>query len=192
MGASSCVEFPLGPKGYKQRQIYNLMVFLRKFHHHVKDRVFPGGQWSPSLPPLSSAVLADLPLGWEGSRELTMYEPSLGPKDSHKDKEQNGSLGVSHPPIIRQGFQESSDCCVSYASQIPCSRFISYFSTSGGCSMPGIIFITKKGRQVCANPSDLRVQNCLSTLSQVPRSGNKLIAWEGGHALPSAFFCLPW
>lgn len=97
----------------------------------------------------------------------------------------------SNPPIFHQGFQESSDCCVSYASQIPCSRFIYYFSTSGGCSMPGIIFITKKGKQVCANPSDPRVQNCLSTLSQVPRSGNKLIAWEGGHALPSAFFCLP-
>ncbi|XP_052052084.1 C-C motif chemokine 6-like [Apodemus sylvaticus] len=81
-----------------------------------------------------------------------------------------------NPPILHQGFQDSSDCCLSYAPQIRCSRFIDYFSTSGECIKPAIIFINKKGKQVCANPHDPRVQSCLRTLNQVPRSGNRLIA----------------
>lgn len=82
-----------------------------------------------------------------------------------------------NPPIIHQGFQDtSSDCCFSYATQIPCKRFIYYFPTSGGCIKPGIIFISRRGTQVCADPSDRRVQRCLSTLKQGPRSGNKVIA----------------
>ncbi|XP_034362507.1 C-C motif chemokine 6-like [Arvicanthis niloticus] len=82
-----------------------------------------------------------------------------------------------NPPIIHQGFQDSSDCCFSYASHIPCSKFIYYFPTSGGCVKPGIIFVTKKKNRVCGNPSDQRVQRCLRTLKQDPtRSGSWLIA----------------
>ncbi|XP_028628264.1 C-C motif chemokine 6-like [Grammomys surdaster] len=82
-----------------------------------------------------------------------------------------------NPPIIHHGFQDSSDCCFSYASQIPCSRFIYYFPTSGGCAKPGIIFVTKKNNRVCGNPSDQKVQRCLSTLKQDPtRLGSRLIA----------------
>ncbi|NP_001004202.1 C-C motif chemokine 6 precursor [Rattus norvegicus] len=81
-----------------------------------------------------------------------------------------------NPTIIHQGFQDSSDCCFSYASQIPCSRFIYYFPTSGGCTKPGIIFVTRKRKRVCANPSDQRVQTCISTLKLGPRSGNSAIA----------------
>ncbi|XP_031209100.1 C-C motif chemokine 6-like [Mastomys coucha] len=83
---------------------------------------------------------------------------------------------IYNPPIVNQGFQDSSDCCFSYASQIQCSRFIYYFPTSGGCINPGIIFVSKKGRQICANPRDQRVQRCLHTLKQGSRSGNGQIA----------------
>ncbi|XP_032768358.1 C-C motif chemokine 6 [Rattus rattus] len=81
-----------------------------------------------------------------------------------------------NPTIIHQGFQDSSDCCFSYASQIPCSRFIYYFPTSGGCTQPGIIFVTRKRKQVCANPSDQRVQTCINTLKLGRRPGNSAIA----------------
>ncbi|XP_021069607.1 C-C motif chemokine 6 [Mus pahari] len=81
-----------------------------------------------------------------------------------------------NPPIIHQGFQDSSDCCFSYAKQIPCSRFIYYFPTSGGCINPGIIFVSKRGIQVCGDPSDRRVQRCLSILKPGLRSGSKHIA----------------
>ncbi|XP_008766290.1 C-C motif chemokine 9 isoform X1 [Rattus norvegicus] len=67
---------------------------------------------------------------------------------------------------IVHGFQDSSDCCLSYTSRVHCSRYKNYFPTSGGCTKPAIIFVSKKGTLVCANPSDLRVQKCIKRLEQ--------------------------
>ncbi|XP_052052085.1 C-C motif chemokine 9-like [Apodemus sylvaticus] len=64
------------------------------------------------------------------------------------------------------GFQDSSDCCLSYNSRIQCSKFKYYFPTSSGCIKPGIIFVSKKGIWVCANPSNPRVQRCIKRLEQ--------------------------
>ncbi|XP_026635921.1 C-C motif chemokine 9-like isoform X1 [Microtus ochrogaster] len=68
------------------------------------------------------------------------------------------------PQVLHLGFEESSDCCFSYASRIKCSKFVYYFPTSGSCIKPGIIFVNKKGNRVCANPSDLKVQKCIKVL----------------------------
>nr|XP_042138445.1 C-C motif chemokine 6-like isoform X2 [Peromyscus maniculatus bairdii] len=76
---------------------------------------------------------------------------------------------------IIHGFGESPDCCFSYTSWIKCSRFVYYFPTSGSCLKPGIIFVTKKRNQVCANPSDQRVQECIKCLRQNLRPGNQAI-----------------
>ncbi|XP_038181523.1 C-C motif chemokine 6-like [Arvicola amphibius] len=73
------------------------------------------------------------------------------------------ALGFQARGII-YGFEDSSDCCFSYNSRIKCSRFVYYFPTSGSCTKPGIIFVTKKGNRVCANPSDLKVQKCIKIL----------------------------
>ncbi|XP_055475462.1 C-C motif chemokine 6-like isoform X2 [Psammomys obesus] len=69
---------------------------------------------------------------------------------------------------IVHGFATAADCCYSYASRIRCSRFIYYFPTSGGCIKPGIIFITYKRKQVCADPSDQEVQKCIASLEPEP------------------------
>ncbi|XP_031209099.1 C-C motif chemokine 9-like [Mastomys coucha] len=82
------------------------------------------------------------------------------PKEDLK-AEQGPELQMFH-----LGFQDSSDCCFSYASRIQCSRFIYYFPTSSGCINPGIIFVSQRGNQVCANPSDRRVQRCIQRLEQ--------------------------
>ncbi|XP_032769553.1 C-C motif chemokine 9-like [Rattus rattus] len=68
--------------------------------------------------------------------------------------------------IFSLGFQDSSDCCLSYTSRVHCSRYKDYFPTSGGCIKPAIIFVSKKGTLVCANPSELRVQKCIKRLEQ--------------------------
>ncbi|XP_049988198.1 C-C motif chemokine 6-like isoform X3 [Alexandromys fortis] len=73
------------------------------------------------------------------------------------------ALGFQAPGIIC-GFEDSSDCCFSYASRIKCSKFVYYFPTSGSCIKPGIIFVNKKGNWVCANPRDLKVQKCIKVL----------------------------
>ncbi|XP_036053797.1 C-C motif chemokine 6-like [Onychomys torridus] len=80
------------------------------------------------------------------------------------------------PVVIHQGVHGSSDCCFSYVSRIPCSRFVSYFPTSGGCIKPGIIFVSRKRNQVCANPSDQRVQECIKRLRPTTRPGSQAIA----------------
>ncbi|XP_077021231.1 C-C motif chemokine 3-like [Tamandua tetradactyla] len=60
-----------------------------------------------------------------------------------------------------------SICCLSLISQpIPCKSVIAYFRTSSTCSKPGIIFLTKKNRQICVNPSDAWVQECIRDLDQ--------------------------
>ncbi|XP_020030405.1 C-C motif chemokine 15 [Castor canadensis] len=69
-------------------------------------------------------------------------------------------------PVISEGFHVPADCCFSYTSQrIRCSFIRDYFLTSSGCPQPGVIFLTKRGKHVCANPHDLRVQRCMTDLS---------------------------
>ncbi|XP_042637852.1 C-C motif chemokine 3-like [Orycteropus afer afer] len=74
-------------------------------------------------------------------------------------------------------FQESAQknsvhtpttCCFSYASRPLSHKQLTnaYFKTSSKCSKPGIIFFTKRGRYVCANPSDAWVQEYIRDLEQ--------------------------
>ncbi|XP_005077125.1 C-C motif chemokine 6 [Mesocricetus auratus] len=80
------------------------------------------------------------------------------------------------PPAVQQGIQDAPDCCFSYVSRIPCSKFIYYFPTSGRCINSGIIFVTKRRNRVCANPSDWRVQECIQRLTQISGPRNRAIA----------------
>ncbi|KFQ31144.1 PREDICTED: C-C motif chemokine 3-like [Merops nubicus] len=58
-------------------------------------------------------------------------------------------------------------CCFSYTQQrLPRKLIRRFYSTSTSCTLPAIVFITKKGRQVCANPSDTWVQSYLQNLKQ--------------------------
>ncbi|NXV97626.1 C-C motif chemokine 4-like [Calonectris borealis] len=58
-------------------------------------------------------------------------------------------------------------CCFSYTHhKLPQKLILRYYSTSTSCTLPAIVFITKKGRQVCANPSDTWVQGYLQNLKQ--------------------------
>ncbi|NXT85231.1 CCL4 protein, partial [Zapornia atra] len=58
-------------------------------------------------------------------------------------------------------------CCFTYTQhKLPRKLIQRYYSTSTSCRLPAIVFITKKGRQVCANPSDSWVQSYLQNLKQ--------------------------
>ncbi|POI33106.1 hypothetical protein CIB84_003142, partial [Bambusicola thoracicus] len=55
-------------------------------------------------------------------------------------------------------------CCTTYIThKIPRNLIRKHYSTSTSCSKPAIIFITKKEREVCANPSDPWVQSYLQS-----------------------------
>ncbi|XP_065752860.1 C-C motif chemokine 3-like [Phocoena phocoena] len=61
----------------------------------------------------------------------------------------------------------SAPCCCSFsynAWQLPREFAADYFETSSQCSKPGVTFQTKRGRQLCANPSEDRVQEYITDL----------------------------
>ncbi|XP_074044990.1 C-C motif chemokine 4-like [Macrotis lagotis] len=63
------------------------------------------------------------------------------------------------------GSDPPTSCCFTYVSQqISRKIVIDYYETSSLCSQPAVVFQTKKGRQVCANPSDAWVQNYVEDL----------------------------
>ncbi|XP_043859784.1 C-C motif chemokine 4-like [Dromiciops gliroides] len=52
-----------------------------------------------------------------------------------------------------------TSCCFTYVQQQIQRKFVThYYKTSNLCSQPAVVFQTKKGRQVCANPSEDWVQ----------------------------------
>ncbi|XP_008940054.1 PREDICTED: C-C motif chemokine 4 homolog isoform X1 [Merops nubicus] len=62
----------------------------------------------------------------------------------------------SDPPI---------SCCFTYtARQLPRSFVEEYYETSSQCPHPAVIFITRRGRQVCANPEQEWVQEYMNDL----------------------------
>ncbi|XP_036050502.1 C-C motif chemokine 3 [Onychomys torridus] len=55
-------------------------------------------------------------------------------------------------------------CCFSYGRQIPRKFVADYFETSSHCSEPGVIFLTKRNRQICADPKETWVQEYVTDL----------------------------
>lgn len=68
-------------------------------------------------------------------------------------------------PSSTVGADTPTACCFSYAARQLSRKIIAdYFETSSQCSKPGVIFQTKRGRQVCANPSEDWVQEYVTDL----------------------------
>ncbi|NXF58599.1 CCL3 protein, partial [Ciccaba nigrolineata] len=54
---------------------------------------------------------------------------------------------------------EVTSCCVSYVSRIiPRGAISSAYMTSNMCSLPGVILVTRKGKELCADPKAPWVQ----------------------------------
>ncbi|NXV22291.1 CCL5 protein, partial [Cepphus grylle] len=60
---------------------------------------------------------------------------------------------------------DATVCCFSYTSRkLPQSHVKDYFYTSSKCSQPAVVFITRKERQVCANPDARWVKEYVNAL----------------------------
>ncbi|XP_036623816.1 C-C motif chemokine 3-like [Trichosurus vulpecula] len=58
-------------------------------------------------------------------------------------------------------------CCHFYAHRrIPYSLVVDFYETSSLCHKPGIIFLTHKGHEVCADPKSKWVQEYIFRLKQ--------------------------
>ncbi|XP_060114833.1 C-C motif chemokine 4-like [Heteronotia binoei] len=63
------------------------------------------------------------------------------------------------------GADPPTSCCFSYTTKkIPRNLLTSYYETSSRCSQPAVVFITKKGREICANPKEGWVQDHVTFL----------------------------
>ncbi|XP_020014689.1 C-C motif chemokine 3-like [Castor canadensis] len=63
------------------------------------------------------------------------------------------------------GADTPTACCFSYINRQIQQKFIAdYFETSSLCSQPGVIFLTKRGRQICADPKESWVQKYVTDL----------------------------
>uniref|UniRef100_A0A8C9QCW9 C-C motif chemokine n=1 Tax=Spermophilus dauricus TaxID=99837 RepID=A0A8C9QCW9_SPEDA len=50
--------------------------------------------------------------------------------------------------------ESPSFCCFAYISRKIPRKFVAfYYETSSTCSSKGIVFVTKRGRHVCAHPN---------------------------------------
>ncbi|XP_006925002.1 C-C motif chemokine 14 [Pteropus alecto] len=73
-------------------------------------------------------------------------------------KSKSSSRGPYHP----------TECCFTYVTHTVLRQWIiDYYETSSQCSKPGVVFITKKGRSICANPSDDWVQDYIKELEEI-------------------------
>ncbi|XP_069730118.1 C-C motif chemokine 4 homolog isoform X1 [Phaenicophaeus curvirostris] len=63
------------------------------------------------------------------------------------------------------GSDPPTSCCFTYTSrQLPRSFVVEYYETNSQCSQPAVVFVTRKGREVCANPEQEWVQKYMSEL----------------------------
>ncbi|XP_003996645.2 C-C motif chemokine 14 [Panthera pardus] len=74
---------------------------------------------------------------------------------------------VSTAKSSSRGPYHPAECCFNYIAQaIARHRITGYYETSSQCSRPGVVFITKKGHSICANPSDVWVQDYIKDLEE--------------------------
>ncbi|KAI5932910.1 C-C motif chemokine 3-like 1 [Manis javanica] len=69
------------------------------------------------------------------------------------------------------GANTPTACCFFYVSRKIPRKFVdNYYETSSQCSKPGVIFQTKRGRQICADPAILEGAAAVGSLP--PSAGN--------------------
>ncbi|NWI71941.1 CCL5 protein, partial [Todus mexicanus] len=60
---------------------------------------------------------------------------------------------------------DTTVCCFSHTSRkLPQSHVKEYFYTSSKCPQPAVVFVTRKNRQVCANPDARWVKEYVNAL----------------------------
>uniref|UniRef100_A0A8C8SBT3 C-C motif chemokine n=1 Tax=Pelusios castaneus TaxID=367368 RepID=A0A8C8SBT3_9SAUR len=60
---------------------------------------------------------------------------------------------------LPDGVNTPTSCCFSYVTkQIPRNLVVKYRHTSSKCSLPAVIFTTRKGREICSDPNAEWVQ----------------------------------
>ncbi|NXU53250.1 CCL5 protein, partial [Turnix velox] len=60
---------------------------------------------------------------------------------------------------------DTTICCFNYTPRKPPQSHVKdYFYTSSKCPQPAVVFTTRKGRMICANPDDRWVKEYVNAL----------------------------
>ncbi|XP_005076991.1 C-C motif chemokine 4 [Mesocricetus auratus] len=63
------------------------------------------------------------------------------------------------------GSDPPTSCCFTYTSwKIPRMFVTDYYETSSLCSKPAVVFLTRKGKQICADPNEPWVNEYVNDL----------------------------
>nr|XP_026236049.1 C-C motif chemokine 16 [Urocitellus parryii] len=65
------------------------------------------------------------------------------------------------------GVNIQASCCVTYYEKTLPQKLVKGYREALTCHLPAIIFVTKKNREVCANPNDSWVQDYIKD-PQIP------------------------
>ncbi|XP_037348680.1 uncharacterized protein LOC119231123 isoform X2 [Talpa occidentalis] len=112
----------------------------------------------PGYQSYDTRLFGNLPLGSAPSTGLTPYL-----------KDQPELQRISEEPETAQGSHavasDTTPCCFGYINRVlPRNHIQEYFYTSSKCSMPAVVFVTRKKRQVCANPDSSWVKDYINIL----------------------------
>uniref|UniRef100_G1MSI4 C-C motif chemokine n=1 Tax=Meleagris gallopavo TaxID=9103 RepID=G1MSI4_MELGA len=76
-----------------------------------------------------------------------------------------GLMMDSYRPFSLPVGADTTVCCFSYSvRKLPQNHVKEYFYTSSKCPQPAVVFTTRKGRQVCANPDARWVKEYINFL----------------------------
>ncbi|XP_074046487.1 C-C motif chemokine 5-like [Macrotis lagotis] len=76
-------------------------------------------------------------------------------------------LAILYSPASSIHASDTTPCCFFFTSPLPPQFYIlDYYYTSSRCANVGVIFITKKKRQLCANPKKRWVLTYIDSLKR--------------------------
>ncbi|KAJ7416457.1 C-C motif chemokine 4 [Willisornis vidua] len=85
------------------------------------------------------------------------------PEEEHWEQMEGGDSS----PLLSTVGSDLPICCFKFSRQeLPQDRIRRHYSTGASCPLPAIVFVTTKGRQVCANPAASWVRRYLQSLEQ--------------------------
>ncbi|XP_006174921.2 C-C motif chemokine 16 [Camelus dromedarius] len=69
---------------------------------------------------------------------------------------------VHSQPKVPDGVNLPPTCCVKYHEKVLPRKLVVGYKKALSCHLPAIIFVTKKNRQICANPNLKWVQDYIA------------------------------
>ncbi|XP_037348679.1 uncharacterized protein LOC119231123 isoform X1 [Talpa occidentalis] len=139
----------------------------------------------PGYQSYDTRLFGNLPLGSAPSTGLTPYlkdQPELQRISEEPETAQGSHAGTMKvfaavfavilataafcPSASASPFaSDTTPCCFGYINRVlPRNHIQEYFYTSSKCSMPAVVFVTRKKRQVCANPDSSWVKDYINIL----------------------------